>query len=118
MRSPSSRRWAAALALTAAFVAGMTADHLSQREAHAQSSSTATLVVPPGGLVFRAPDGTALARLSRDARGGTFELFDNREEVSMRAPAAPSKLPRLAANPYTIDADPWTPPVRGDDPGY
>jgi hypothetical protein len=101
MRSMSSRRWITALAVAAAFVAGIGADQLGQREAHAQSGSTATLYVPSGGLVFRATDGTVLARLSRDGRGGTFELYDDRHEVSMRVP----KLGELAPSPYGIERD-------------
>jgi hypothetical protein len=114
MRSTSSRRRITALAIATAFVAGIGASQLAQHEAQAQSLSTATLYVPAGGLVFRAPDGTAIARLSRDAHGGTFELFDNRHEVSMRAPKGPAKFPELAPNPYATDVDPWTPATKAD----
>jgi hypothetical protein len=49
-----------------------------QREARAQSVAMSTIYVPAGGLVFRAADGTPLARLSRGPHGGSFELFDER----------------------------------------
>jgi hypothetical protein len=109
-----------ALSLAIAFVVGMGADHFAQREAHAQSLSTATLYVPLGGLVFRAPDGTALARISRDAHGGAFELFDDRQEVSMRVPSPGTLAPAPPPNPYVLDKDPWTAlhPATRDDPGY
>jgi hypothetical protein len=96
-----------ALALATAFVAGIGANQFTQREAHAQSLSAATLVVPVGGLVFRAPDGTALARISRDAHGGVFELFDDRHEMSMQAPrAAPTVRDPRAPNSDDLDGDP------------
>ena len=101
MRSMPARRWITALAVAAAFVAGVGVDEVGQREAQAQAQSTATMYVPSGGLVFRAADGTVLARLSRDAHGGTFELYDDRHQVSMRVP----KLSDLAANPYVTEKD-------------
>lgn len=105
MRSTSSRSWVTAVSLASVFLFGMAAGHLTQREAHAQSLSTSTIYVPPGGLVFRAPDGAPLARLSRDAHGGTFELFDDRQEVSVRAPRVTPVWPTQ-------------PPATRDDPGY
>jgi hypothetical protein len=101
MLRPSRRVLASVLALTATFSAGALLDAALHREAHAQSLATSTIVVPEGGLVFRASDGTPLARLSRDAHGGTFELFDDRHGTR---PAA------LQPNPYVDDdGDPWTP---------
>jgi hypothetical protein len=102
-RSTSSRRWITAIAIAAAFVTGVTVNQFAPREAQAQSVSTATVYVPPGGLVFRATDGTALARLSRDAHGGTFELFDDRHGMLMRLPKATVNVPGLAPNPYVTD---------------
>ena len=43
--------------------------------------ATSTIYVPAGGLVFRAADGTPIARLSRGPHGGSFELFDDRGET-------------------------------------
>jgi hypothetical protein len=81
-----------------------------QREAHAQSVATSTIYVPAGGLVFRAADGTPLARLSRGAHGGSFELFNERGETR----AAPAK--DAASNGYTLDeGDPWRAPVPPND---
>jgi hypothetical protein len=113
MRSTSSRRWTTALAIAAAFVTGLGVNQFAQREAQAQSISTASVYVPAGGLVFRATDGTAIARLSRDAHGGTFELFDDRHEVSVRVPRAVSDP---APNPYPTERDARTsPPTSPDD---
>jgi hypothetical protein len=108
MRSTSPRAWITVLTIATAFVTGIGVDRCMGREAQAQSLSTTTLYVPARGLVFRAPDGTALARLSRDAHGGTFELFDDRHEVSTRVQRAAPLSPVLAPNPFEIDADPWT----------
>ncbi len=48
-----------------------------------------------------APDGTLIARLSRDEHGGAFELFDDRHEACATAPRP---------NPYVDDdGDPWSP---------
>jgi hypothetical protein len=89
--------------IAVAFAAGIGVGQFGRGEAHAQSLSTATLYVPAGGLVFRAPDGTALARLARDAHGGTFELFDDRHEVSMRVPRVASAAPESAPNRGMFD---------------
>jgi hypothetical protein len=50
-------------------------------------------------------DGKAIARLSRDARGGVFELFDDRQQVAARVSAGaigPGRPPREA---YVLDED-------------
>lgn len=58
------------------------------RDARAQSqSSVSTVLVPPGGLVFRSPEGRTIARLSRDESGGVIELYDNDEQVVSRLTA-------------------------------
>ena len=75
-----------------------------QHEAHAQSIATSTIYVPAGGLVFRAADGTPLARLSRGPHGGSFEVFDDRGEER----AAPK---RDGSRGYVLDdGDPWRAP--------
>ncbi|HEX3344095.1 MAG TPA: hypothetical protein VHS09_05950 [Polyangiaceae bacterium] len=96
------------LSVCLAFVGGI-AFECSGREAQAQSAGISTLYVPAGGLVFRAMDGHPLARISEDAHGGAFELYDDRREVAARL--HPSRTPALAQqNPYTLDErDPWTP---------
>ena len=94
---PLARRAVASLLiLTAGFLAGTTFDALHPRPARAQSVATSTIYVPEGGLVFRAADGTPIARLSHDAHGGTFELFDSHQQ------------PELRPNPYDVDDDPFT----------
>jgi hypothetical protein len=81
-----------------------------QREARAQSIATSTIYVPAGGLLFRAADGTPIARLSRGPHGGSFELFDDRGETR----ATPTK--DTGSKGYVLDeADPWTAPVAPTD---
>jgi hypothetical protein len=100
----SRRVFSTVLTLAAAFAAGVAFDAAFHREAHAQSLATSTIYVPEGGLVFRAPDGTPIARLSRDAHGGTFELFDESHDIG-------GAKPELRANPYQDDvSDPWVKP--------
>ena len=115
MRPTVSRRWLTVLAVGLAFALGAGAGSLRPKEAQAQSLSASTVYVPAGGLVFRAPDGTALARLSRDAHGGKFELFDDRHEVSVRVPNVAPNAPPPPANPYAGEADPWAAPAARDD---
>jgi hypothetical protein len=114
--SPSCRRTVVSVsAVLAAFLAGATFDAaVGHREARAQSIATSSIVVPEGGLVFRATDGTPIARLSRDAHGGTFELFDERGDGRRGRVSG-----ELRPNPYVADeADPWANrPGRSDKPG-
>lgn len=107
-RSPVSRAIVASLALAASFGAGVASQHLSAREAHAQAGVPASITVPPEGLVFRSPDGRPLARLSRDAHGGVFELFDDHQEIATRVPNVVHAIPaakELHPNPYVLDED-------------
>jgi hypothetical protein len=106
MRSARSRRWITGLAIVCAFVAGAGAGQLTQRDALAQSQTTASIYVPAGGLVFLAPDGTALARISRDANGGRLELFDDHHEVSVRVPRAAPSVSVPPLDPNVPDRDP------------
>jgi len=116
MLRPSRRTLVSMLTLTAAFVAGVAFDAIGHREARAQSLATSTILVPEGGLVFRATDGTALARLSRDANGATFELFDDHA-----ASKQVRRAPELRPNPYEVDEqDPWkrAKPAERPGPGF
>ena len=108
--SSSAWPWLRVLAVAAAFVAGLGADHVTEREARAQSVDTATIYVPSGGLIFRASDGTVLARLGRDAHGGTFELLDGRRGVPAQVARPASDGPMSAPSTYDVDGDPWTSP--------
>jgi hypothetical protein len=109
MPALSPRVAASVLIVAAAFLAGVVFDELGHREARAQSLTTSTIVVPEGGLYFRAPDGTLVARLSRDAHGGSFELFDGRAGMATK---------ELRPNPYLDEADPWnTGKPVGERPG-
>jgi hypothetical protein len=77
-----------AFLFVATFAAGALSQRLLLREAHADpTASTATLYVPPDGLVFRTLDGTPVARISRDAHGGVFELYDDQQRPVRRVPA-------------------------------
>jgi hypothetical protein len=112
MPALSPRVVASVLVVAAAFLGGIAFDELGHREARAQSLTTSTIVVPEGGLYFRAPDGTVVARLSRDAHGGSFELFDDRPGVRPK---------ELRANPYVDEVDPWSktaPVAKRPGPGF
>jgi hypothetical protein len=111
-RSRSSVRTGALLvAFATAFAAGTASHHLWPREAHAQAvTSASTIYVPWEGLVFRTPDGRAIARLSRDAHGGILELYDDRQESGARLSSGALGASHPAARePYALDdEDPWT----------
>jgi hypothetical protein len=89
MRGTKRATWTWVLGIIFASGIGFGAGAL-QREAHAQSAATSTIYVPAGGLVFRAGDGTPLARLSRGPHGGNFEVFDDRGE-ERAAPTTPTR---------------------------
>lgn len=90
MRATSRGTWAWVLGMLSALGIGFGAGAL-QREARAQPGATSTIYVPSGGLVFRAADGTPLARLSRGPHGGSFELFDERGDRHAGPAREPSK---------------------------
>jgi hypothetical protein len=78
----------ALVATFAAFSAGVAASQLWEHEAHAQTNPfAATIYVPSDGLAFRTFDGRVVARLSHDAHGGVFELYDEREQPVTRVRA-------------------------------
>ncbi len=99
MPALSPRVVASVLVAATAFLGGIAFDELGHHEACAQSLTTSTIIVPEGGLYFRAPDGTVVARLSRDSHGGSFELFDDRSSTASK---------ELRPNPYVEYADPWS----------
>jgi hypothetical protein len=89
--------------LAATFAAGLVASRLWERDARAQTSPfAATIYVPSDGLAFRTFDGRVVARLSHDAHGGVFELYDEHEQPAarvraesfLRAPPAPAPTSR------------------------
>lgn len=103
-----TKQWGWVLGMAGALGVGFAAGSL-QRDAHAQSIATSTIYVPAGGLVFRAADGTPLARLSRGPHGGSFVLYDDRGEEGAARQAEPTR------EPYVIDeGDPFK---RADVPG-
>jgi hypothetical protein len=108
----------AILALVAAFGGGLGSSHLIERDARAQSSfqmpQTAAVYVPPEGLAFRALDGRVIARLSYDAHGGSFEVYDHHEHpaAALRAgfvadaPRTPATLPVATVSlPSSLPSD-------------
>ena len=96
-----------------AFVGGMVFDAVGHPEARAQSLTTSTIVVPEGGLYFRTPDGTPVARLSHGARGASFELYDN----ALATPGAAAKdlrsKPDVVEDPFSKGARPGERPGAG-----
>jgi hypothetical protein len=92
---------AAALAVAASFAAGLLASQLWVRDAHAQAAPfAATIYVPSDGLAFRTFDGRVIARLSYDAHGGVFALYDEHEQpvANVRAESF-GRVPSGAATP-------------------
>jgi hypothetical protein len=84
------RRLFAILVVGGAFAGGLTASHWVAR-AQAQSQPLgATIYVPSDGLVFRTFDGRVVAKLAYDAHGGTFQLYDEREQPLLLGAAANS----------------------------
>jgi hypothetical protein len=113
-RLPSSRSSLFALAVVAAFAAGVLSQRIRMPEAHADTtSSTATVYVPSEGLVFRTLDGTPIARISRDSRGGVFELYDEQQRPARRSLS--SAAPAATLGP-SIATDVGLPVAR--DPGF
>jgi hypothetical protein len=109
----------------AAFTAGaVSATLMTSREAHAQTLSS-TIQVPHDGLTFRSAEGHAIARLSYDyeARGGVFEILDDRGDVVAsvgqrgRTGIVPAARSRAE---WSLDVvpDPWTPERAPDATQY
>ena len=105
---PRTRVLVSSVALTAAFAAGMGLRGLSPRSAHAEPMTVvSTVYVPAEGIVFRATDGKAIAKLSRDAHGGFLELYDDSQDVGVRLSSGvsrptPTRPPRES---YLLDDD-------------
>ena len=119
MHPSPSRAFAFLIAGLATFAAGAVSHRLLLRDARAQASPPSTIYVPWEGLVFRTPDGRAIARLSRDANGGVLELYDDRHAARFGAGAMGLSHPG-ARESYALDEeDPWAgapshkPPLPG-----
>jgi hypothetical protein len=75
--------------------------------------STASIVVPPGGLTFRTPEGRVLARLSSDTDGAVLELYDAHERPTAAWRGGASERPAMVAPDWTAGGipeeipDPW-----------
>jgi hypothetical protein len=101
----------ASLLALAAFSGGLVSGAVWHgREAHAQERPvTTTINVGPQGLVFRGPEGKAIARLSADpVQGGVFELFNAQE--------LPGARMRAAVFTGTVDVLPSAAPAGGGTP--
>jgi hypothetical protein len=110
-RSPS-RKLVVPLTILLAFAGGAASHRLWPRDARAQTvTSAATIFVPADGLVFRTFDGKPIAKLSHDATGGVFELYDDSQEAIARLSATvlsapPAQAPpRAPRPPYVIDEE-------------
>jgi hypothetical protein len=88
------------------FAAGIGAAKLVGEARADARPSTATIYVPPEGLVFRGADGRSIARLSSDASGGVFELYNAQEQ-----PAA-----KLRASTFTGTIDLAAPRTQKEQP--
>lgn len=81
-------------------------------------SRVASLVVPPGGLEFRTPEGHILARLSSSPAGGVLELYDANEHPASvwqtGSAASPARLGAIGESEERLDVirDPWAPAAR------
>jgi hypothetical protein len=105
----------AILALVAAFGGGVASSRLIEGEARAQAApQQASVYLPAEGLAFRSADGHIVARLSYDARGGAFEVYDGHERPAAalrsglvtEAPRSSSTLPAATvATVATPDID-------------
>jgi hypothetical protein len=85
-------------AIAVGFSGGVVTSRLLERDARAQSIPfAATVYVPSDGLAFRTFDGHVVARLSYDAHGGIFEVYDEGERVAARVRGEP--LARKGAPP-------------------
>jgi hypothetical protein len=91
MISPKQFVALASLVTVAGFLGGAASNQIfGEREVRAEDrSAVSTMYVPSHGLVFRGHDGRMIARLSSDASGGVFELFDANEQPGARIHSTP-----------------------------
>jgi hypothetical protein len=106
-------------ALAATFAAGVVASHFI-RDARADAGSFAsTVYVPSDGITLRTLEGHVIARLSYDAHGGVFELYDENERPSTRvradsfAPPPPTSSPSASPTPTATARTPTRKPDLG-----
>lgn len=121
----------AAIVAVSGFGGGIVSGRIFQvGDARAQErSTTGSINVGRAGLVFRGPNGRIIAKLSSEASGGVFELFNANEQPGARMRAASfaggfDVLPRepLGVAPLPLAAPPAPPPPPGSivawDPGF
>ena len=115
----------AAIVAVSGFGGGVVSGRLSSvTEARAQGRSMTSVDVGASGLVFRGPNGRVIAKLSSDAGGGVFELFDANEQPGARMRAASFSggfdvMPRAPiAIPVPASPDPPPTSIMAWDPGF
>jgi hypothetical protein len=94
-------------------------------EAHEHGSMTpmTSINVGSAGLVFRGPNGRVIAKLSSEATGGVFELYNANEQPGARLSASSPNgdIDLLARDPIRVPS-PNAPPGRDMtlalDPGF
>jgi hypothetical protein len=94
----------AIFAILATFAGGLASSRWVEGEASARQPQATTLYVPADGLIFRALDGRMVARLSYDAHGGIFEVYDDHERPT--AALRPGSPPQGALPASTVAALP------------
>jgi hypothetical protein len=97
----------AVASIALAFAAGLASYRWLVSDAHAHAAPLAsTVYVPSDGLAFRSFDGRVVARLTYDAHGGAFELYDEHEQPAARMAGdglARSASPRPATAKAALD---------------
>lgn len=78
----------ALLALSTGALGGI-ASSVARPEAHADGPGEVTVPVPLQGVVFRGIGGRAVARITSESAGGSFEVLDSRGQVAVRLRALP-----------------------------
>lgn len=76
----------AALVVVSGFAGGLVSERLlhTSDAAAQERPTTTTIFVGQSGLVFRGPDGRALARVGGDGSGGYLDLYNAKEQPAAR----------------------------------
>ena len=99
------------LIVPVAFAVGALTSRWLVREARADAVPfAATVYVPSDGIAFRSFDGHVIARLSYDAHGGFFEVYNEREQVASRVRGEPTGPTSAPAHSLPV-AEPQPPPA-------
>jgi hypothetical protein len=105
--------------VTLAFALGALSSQFFVRDARAQALPfAATVYVPSDGIAFRSFDGHVVARLSYDAHGGIFDVYNEREQVAARLRADSVGRGSPLARPDASSRVPPAPFASPDDVGF